>query len=238
MTIPQDNNEPVIKEVSEEKLGNQRVNISIDVEVMKILKAERMDINQLFVLLAMYNEHLGLLDIYDSNSTSFKVMLVDYQTLQFHGFIMDSDSTKLYELTPKGKEFVEKIKPLMDLEEDEKMNEAVLKQLCSDYLLLFPKIKLPSGKYARTNVVEIEKKMRNWIKTYKPVFKKDGIKLTNDIILEATKNYVTRYTKDNYRFMVTSSYFIQKNEKSALADEIQAVKDGLNVKAKTNIVTM
>jgi hypothetical protein len=38
--------------------------------------------------------------------------------------------------------------------------------------------------------------------------------------------------------MVTSSYFIQKNEKSALADEIQAMRDGLNAAPKSNIVTM
>lgn len=237
MTIKQGDSEPIIKEVAEEKLDNQRVNLSINREVSKILKAERMDINQLFILVAMYNENLELLDIYDSNNSSLKVMIMDYQTLQFHGFIMDSDSTKLYELTPKGKEFVENLKPLMDLEEGEKMNEIALKQLCQDYLLLFPKIKLPSGKYARTNIVEIEKKMRNWIKTYKPAFKKEGIKLTNSDILEATKSYVTRYAKDNYRFMVTSSYFIQKNEKSALADEIGALKSSI-VSTKNNITVM
>lgn len=232
------NNSQSSKEIDIEKLTGQKINININPEILKILKVELLSIDDLFILLALYDSYINLLDIYDGNSKIFKIAVLQYELLQLHGFIKESDTNQMYELTQKGKDLVERIRPLMDLVEEDKINEESFKQLCSDYLLLFPKIKLPSGKYARTNIVEIEKKMRNWLKTYKPIFKKEGIKLTNDDILEATKYYVTRYSKDNYRFMVTSSYFIQKNEKSALADEIQALKDGLTAKPKTNIVTM
>ena len=75
---------------------------------------------------------------------------------------------------------------------------------------------------------EIEKKLKTFKRTYKPYFKKHfGAPLTNEDILAATKNYVKRYAKSGYQFMVTSSYFIQKNEKSALADELIVIRQGL-----------
>jgi hypothetical protein len=238
MKVLQQEKDPVIKEISEEKLENQRVFMLVTPQLLKILAGEKMDINQLFILLAMHDDYISLLDIYDKNSTRTRVMLMDYQTLVLHGFIRDSDSVKLYDLTEKGKSFLEKVLPLMEVAEEEKITEAAIKQLCQDYLMLFPKIKLPSGKYARVSSVEIEKKMKAWLRTYGPMFKKEGLKITGEHILTATKNYITRYAKDGYKFMVTSSYFIQKNEKSALADEILAIKDGLDAKPKTNIVTM
>jgi hypothetical protein len=236
MKTPQDKKQSKIIELSENTLEGQHVNLFIDSKVLKILREERMDINQLFIMIAAYSGHIGLLDYYDQDSQSKKVIIMEYQDLHIHGFLEEGKET-LYQISAKGKEFVEKIKPLLDQAEDAKLDEAALIKLCQDYLELFPKIKLPSQKYARVSIVEIEKKFRAWMKAYKPMFKKEGIKLTNELILKATKQYVTRYSKDNYRFMVTSSYFIQKNEKSALADEILAIGQGLD-KEKTNIVTM
>jgi hypothetical protein len=187
-------------------------------------------------MLAVHNGHIGLLDYYDNDSQSRKIIVMQYQDLYIHGFLEEGKET-LYQISEKGKAFVEKVKPLLDQAEEAKLDEAALMKLCQDYLELFPKIKLPSQKYARVSIVEIEKKFRAWMKAYKPMFKKEGIKLTNELILKATKQYVTRYAKDSYRFMVTSSYFIQKNEKSALADEILAIGQGLD-KEKTNVVTM
>lgn len=237
MKRPQDKTKSTITELVEENLEGQRISLSIDKTVLRVLREERMDINQLFIMLGMYNEYIGLLDYYDNDSQNKRILVLDYQDLQIHGYLEEGENT-LFRITEKGKAFVEKIKPLLEQEETEKENTEAFKKLCQDYLLLFPKIKLPSGKYARVSVVEIEKKLRTFVKTYKPSFKKEGIILTDELILKATTAYVTRYVKDGYRFMVTSSYFIQKNEKSALADEILAMGQGLDAKPKTNIVTM
>lgn len=204
------------------------------------MQEHRLDPNKLFILLAMQENANPLLDLYDKNNTNKKVMIFDYQDLLIHGLIESSDSNKLYQLSERGKEVVELIKPLFQVDAETKESEARLKQLCQDYLLVFPKIKLPSGKYARVSSVEIEKKLKAWMRTYRPMFKKEhNLKITEEIILNATKAYVTRYAKDNYRFMVTSSYFIQKNEKSALADEILALKQGIVEETpKTNITVV
>lgn len=216
----------------------QRIPLSIDYKVIKTLKSEKIDINQLFILLAMYDNNTFLLDLYDDNNADQEVMIMQYQPLYIHGFIEDSEGAELYQLSTKGKEFVENVKPLLEIEEEEQTKAQNFKKLCKDYLEIFPKIKLPSGKYARTNIVEIEKKMKTFLSVYKKRFKADyGTELTDAEILQATKAYVDRFAKDGYKFMVTSSYFIQKNEKSALADELYAGRDGLN-KIKTNITTM
>jgi hypothetical protein len=82
--------------------------------------------------------------------------------------------------------------------------------------------------------------MKVWLKINKPMFKKEyEIKITDQDILDVTKAYIDRYAKNGYKFMVTSSYFIQKNEKSVLSDELIATKQGyqdvINQPAKTNI---
>ena len=185
----------------------------------------------------MYDDEVSLLDIYDNDNSDKEVLIMQYQPLYIHGFIEDSEGAQLFQLSNKGKEFVETVRPLMEFEEAKDDNKN-FKKLCKDYLEIFPKIKLPSGKYARTNIVEIEKKLKNFLKVHKTRFKREyGIDLSDEIILKATKLYVERFAKDNYKFMVTSSYFIQKNEESRLADEIAALMDGLN-KVKTNVTVL
>lgn len=213
-----------------------RVTLTIDQDIMSILKDARLDINQLFILLAMHDEKYSLLDQYDEANTRKDILVYQYQDLHIHGFLEESEGECMYQLSEKGKSLAERIQALFEPEGDEKEYEKKFKKMCEEYLLLFPNIKLPSGKAARVNIVDIEKRMRVFIRTFKARFKKDyGFILTHEDILMATKNYVTRYARDNYRFMATSAYFIQKKDTpSALADEIISVKQGLD-KAKTNI---
>lgn len=236
MKTPQDKSDTKIVDLVENPLIDQNVIILINKPILKVLRTERLDINQLFILLSLYEDFIGLLDYYDKDSQDKKIILLEYQDLEIHGFLKEGTNT-LYELTEKGKLFVEDIKPLINSIEVVKENNKSVGKLSEEFLLCFPKIKLPSGKYARVSIVEIEKKFAAWFKLYKPMFKSQGIIITNEIILKATKQYIARYEKDNYRFMVTSSYFIQKNEKSALADEILAIEQGL-VREKSNIVAM
>ena len=69
------------------------------------------------------------------------------------------------------------------------------------YLLLFPKIKLPSGKAARTD-------KRNCETAFKWFF--ENHQYSWDTILKATATYVDDYEKRNYMYMQTSQYFIRK----------------------------
>lgn len=213
------------------KEETQHTHIVINPEVLTILKKETVTISELFVLLSLYHERITLLDIYDTDSTSGKILLYEYQRLLIHGFIQhpDGDSNILYELTNKGKEFVETISPHFELPEDEKQTETALKKLVTEYIEIWPNIKLPSNTHARATSVEVEKRLKSFLKVYKPVFLKDyGFKLTSEDILQATRLYVSRFEKTAYLYMANSAYFIQKKEKSALADEIVAMKNGTN----------
>ena len=206
----------------EELKEDQSVQISINPEVLLALEKERLSIDQLFILIALHQERIGLLDIYDKKNENKKVLKLEYQDLYIHGFLQETETNQLYELSDRGKEFVEFITGFFEKPEEGDSN---IKPLCEEFLQIFPKIKLPSGSYARVSIVEIEKKMKNFIKVFKPVFKKEyGFVLTHDDILQATRTYVSRYASKGYMFMQNSAYFIQKKDKSSLADEILAIK--------------
>jgi hypothetical protein len=69
------------------------------------------------------------------------------------------------------------------------------------YNNIFPKKKLPSGKFARTNLKNLETAFKWFFENFD---------YTWDIILNATALYVDEYEKKNYMYMQTSQYFIRK----------------------------
>lgn len=73
----------------------------------------------------------------------------------------------------------------------------------TEYLEIFPKIKLPTGKAARSD-------RRNVSDCFKWFF--SNYKFTWEEIILATKMYVNDYERRNYKFMRTAQYFIRKQE--------------------------
>lgn len=74
-------------------------------------------------------------------------------------------------------------------------------QKIQEYLELFPKIKLPSGKAARSDKKNVETAFAWFMSNYDYSW---------DIILKATESYVAEYELKNYLYMQTSQYFIRK----------------------------
>lgn len=70
-----------------------------------------------------------------------------------------------------------------------------------DYLDIFPKFKLPSGLYARSNKRNLENNFRWFFQNYDYDW---------TLIIKATKKYVAEYELKNYMYMRTSQYFIRK----------------------------
>ena len=70
-----------------------------------------------------------------------------------------------------------------------------------EYLEIFPKFKLPSGKYARTDKKNLENNFRWFFETHSYDW---------DTVLNATKMYVDEYERQGYKYMRTSQYFIRK----------------------------
>lgn len=92
-----------------------------------------------------------------------------------------------------------------------------------EYRELFPAGFLPHGEIARQSVEELKLKFIWFFKTY-PDF-------DWPLVLEAANYYRFLKEKDGFKFMATSSYFIQKTDpktkmiKSSLADYCQLLKD-------------
>ena len=93
-----------------------------------------------------------------------------------------------------------------------------------EYSEIFPKFKLPSGKYARTNIKTLEG-------TFKWFF--NNFDYEWETILKAAKSYVEEYEMNNYKYMRTSQYFVRKQNQdktydSELADYCEAVINGID----------
>lgn len=74
-------------------------------------------------------------------------------------------------------------------------------QNITNYNLLFPNKKLPSGSYARVNIKNLEAGFRWFFENYSYDW---------EIIFNATKKYVNEYSINGYDYMSTSQYFIRK----------------------------
>jgi hypothetical protein len=91
------------------------------------------------------------------------------------------------------------------------------------YRELFPATRLPSGELARQSVQELKDKFIWFFKTY-PEYSWTQV-------IDAAYYYVYKKTEDDFKFMSTSSYFIQKTDiksktvKSLLADYCQLLID-------------
>lgn len=70
-----------------------------------------------------------------------------------------------------------------------------------EYLDIFPKFKLPSGKYARSDKKNLENNFRWFF---------DSHAYNWETVLNATKLYVDEYEATGYKYMRTSQYFIRK----------------------------
>ena len=92
------------------------------------------------------------------------------------------------------------------------------------YREIFPAKKLPSGKPARQNVKALTDSFRWFFESYDHTW---------DDVIKATKMYVNEYRDADYLYMVTSQYFVSKQDKhkvkvSLLADYCDLIKEGVD----------
>lgn len=77
------------------------------------------------------------------------------------------------------------------------------KENIEKYLEIFPKIKLPSGKAARSDKKNVETAFKWFFETHEYSW---------DSVLKATEAYVSDYETRRYLYMQTSQYFIRKQQ--------------------------
>ncbi len=96
------------------------------------------------------------------------------------------------------------------------------------YREIFPAKKLPSGKPARQNVKALGSSFRWFFETYDYTWPE---------IIKATRMYVNEFRDKDYQYMMTSQYFISKQDKhrvkhSTLADYCDLIKEGIDTEDK------
>jgi len=132
--------------------------------------------------------------------------------------------TKEYVITEKGANILKKAIETFNMETSKKpiLVSSVLETKVDQYLTLFPKGKLPSGKSARANKKDV-------IKAFKWFF--DNYDYSWDVILKATAYYVDSFEQNGFKFMRNAHYFIgktnpDKTKESDLASYCDLVNSG------------
>ena len=121
------------------------------------------------------------------------------------------------DITDKGIKFVTEI--FFDIQQPKipQSTEEIVK-LCTEFRDYFPKGVKTNNHPVRGNLTNIIRKMRK--------FKRE-FDYTDDIILAATKKYVTDKAKEGYSFMKVAEYLIYKDNNSMLASLCDAmIEDG------------
>lgn len=131
------------------------------------------------------------------------------------------DSTS-YAITPVGLNFISDIETALKSTPSKKTIVSVTPDMIMEYLELWPAIKLPSGKPARSDKRNIEGNLKWFMTNYSYSW---------DIILKATALYIDDYESRGYKFMRTSQYFIKKSDsdrtiQSELANYCELYKTG------------
>ena len=151
------------------------------------------------------NQYYLLACMHDNIQSKNINIVLELRALVHNEYVIVTKDDKLI-ITDKAKKLIKEIESLFVT----KAHKATSKSLGEDYTQnikdyneIFPAIKLPTGKYARTNA-------NNLKAAFKWFF--DNFDYTWETILEATEMYVIEYESNNYKFMRTSQYFIRKQD--------------------------
>jgi hypothetical protein len=93
------------------------------------------------------------------------------------------------------------------------------------WLELWPTLLTPQNYRISGNRTEVINRMNKFLKEHD---------YSEEIIFEATKNYLTRKKNENYNFTKRNTKFIKDNDGSTLEQECEALVKG-NVKPKDNV---
>jgi hypothetical protein len=126
-------------------------------------------------------------------------------------------------LTAKSIIFMEEINSFFKKTKKKTTTDLIGKDYTSklqEYVEIFPNRKLPSGKYARVTIKNLETAFKWFFENYNYDW---------EIIIKATEKYVDEYSVRNYNYMMTSQYFIKKQKidrsiESELANYCELIK--------------
>lgn len=136
------------------------------------------------------------------------------------GFLRDNTTAEgiQYELLPPAHTLIDQVESFFRVSKKKTNNQIMgtgYQEKVQEYLEVFPKMLLPSGKAARSDKKNVETALKWFIENYEYSW---------DVILKASKLYVGEYELKNFLYMQTSQYFIRKqNADKSWASELANV---------------
>lgn len=131
-------------------------------------------------------------------------------------------------LTHKAIELVSRIEKLYTMSKKltaSKLMGVRYKEKILQYNEIFPNIRLPSGKAARSAIGNVESSFKWFFEHHR---------YTWDTIFKATRVYLDEQALKNFKYCRTSQYFIRKNNISDLADLCHALETGGDIRQSDN----
>jgi len=200
------------------------IEIQFNSDIIKKIKSLNLQVDQigsiLFILFALYEDQLELLDEFDDFNLQKRAILL-YKELELRGFLVSNKNAEkkepLYSLTREGVELVEYIKSNFAKDKKqltsvdiaisgvETLTEAVqgneVEHWISEWINIFPRGVKSGGKLVRSDEKSCLRKMKVFLREYD---------YNKDTIMEATKRYVQSKENEGYSFMRCAVYFIYR----------------------------
>lgn len=189
------------------------LNLQITNTTIELYKKEKLNFEYfgtvLFILHALYNNQIDLLEEFDGANENKQVLIL-YRYLVRKNLIEETeDEEQIYTLTNQGIDFVKSTIPGTPIKvtPEIKVETTVVKiedvsEWVQDWINLFPQEKV-EGRYLRSSKFECTDRLRWFIKEYQ---------FNKDTIFKATKEYLKSQVNSNTGHMYTrnASYFIFK----------------------------
>lgn len=200
-----------------------RKNLLKQMELFDMITQKGLTPNQYYVLCSMN----------DSVTPHVTNLHLELRLLKTDGWITDTNPPKI---TPEAKALIDKVERLFKVKKRTTANQLMGKNYKSklkEYNELFPNVKLPSGKAARSALSNVETRMRWFFENHD---------FSWETIMEATTMYINEYQSNNWKFMRTSQYFIKKQERdgtinSDLANYCSIIKAGGTIESTPTFQT-
>ena len=164
-------------------------------EMFDLITKEGLNPNQYYVLCSMK----------DSVSPVRVNLSNELRSLIELGWV-DVDDNRKCKLNTKAYPLIQKMEKLFKFHKKKTSNQLMgtehTKRI-GEYREIFPAKKLPSGKFARVSMSNLENAFRWFF---------DNHEYEWPLILLATKRYVEEYRMKNYEYMRTSQYFVRKEK--------------------------
>jgi len=185
-------------------------------EVFDLITQKKLTPNQYYLLCSMR----------DSVTPLQMNIHLELRYLKNNGWIeLLSEDPIQYKIGPEAVTLINQIEKLFKTTKKKTSAHLIGKnyeEMIKVYTSLFPNVKLPSGKAARSAPKNIETCFRWFFENHKYNW---------DTILNATRSYIDEYQQNNWKYMRTSQYFIRKQEpdktfSSDLADYCAILESG------------